>query len=79
MESVEDKISPEKKKRTMKTPSQVEVLEDFYGQNKYPSRAMKTQLSIQLGLSKQEVVAWFAHRRTRDKNAMNEEASHNGK
>ena len=46
----------------MKTPSQDEVLEDFYGGKQYPSGAMRTQLS------KEEVVAWFANRRTRDKN-----------
>lgn len=79
MESEEDKISPENKKRRLKTPFQVEGLENFYAEHKYPSEAMKTQLSVQLGLSEKQVQGWFCHRRLKDKRLMKEEASDNGK
>lgn len=79
MESEEDKISPENKKRRLKTPFQVEGLETFYAEHKYPSEVMKTQLSIQLGLSEKQVQGWFCHRRLKDKRLMKEEASDNGK
>ncbi|KAH9296230.1 hypothetical protein KI387_039818, partial [Taxus chinensis] len=47
--------------------------------HKYPSEAMKTQLSQQLGLSEKQVQGWFCHRRLKDKRLMKEEASDNGK
>lgn len=79
MESEEDKISPENKKRRLKTPQQVEGLESFYAEHKYPSEAMKSQLSEELGLTEKQVQGWFCHRRLKDKRLMKEEASNNGK
>uniref|UniRef100_A0A0D6R4J4 Homeobox domain-containing protein n=1 Tax=Araucaria cunninghamii TaxID=56994 RepID=A0A0D6R4J4_ARACU len=79
MESEEDKISPENKKRRLKTPFQVEGLENFYAEHKYPSEAMKTQLSLELGLSEKQVQGWFCHRRLKDKRLMKEEGFNNGK
>eukprot|EP01018_Ginkgo_biloba_P039050 Gb_05316 [translate_table: standard] len=79
MESEDDKISPENKKRRLKTPSQVEGLENFYAEHKYPSEAMKAQLSAELGLSEKQVQGWFCHRRLKDKRLMREETTNSGK
>lgn len=79
MDSEEDKISPENKKRRLKTPQQVEGLESFYAEHKYPSEAMKSQLSEELGLTEKQVQGWFCHRRLKDKRLMKEEACNNGK
>eukprot|EP00252_Welwitschia_mirabilis_P023707 TRINITY_DN6779_c0_g1_i1.p1 TRINITY_DN6779_c0_g1~~TRINITY_DN6779_c0_g1_i1.p1 ORF type:complete len:482 (+),score=121.73 TRINITY_DN6779_c0_g1_i1:1486-2931(+) len=74
MESEEDKSFPETKKRRLKTPSQLEALENFYAEYKYPSEAMKARIAMELGLSDRQVQGWFCHRRLKDKKLMKEEA-----
>ncbi|GLJ20917.1 hypothetical protein SUGI_0381740 [Cryptomeria japonica] len=63
---MEDKGFVEQKRR-LKTPSQVEALENIYAEHKYPSEPMKTKLSQELGLSEKQVQRWFRHRRLKDK------------
>ncbi|XP_031474261.1 homeobox-DDT domain protein RLT1 isoform X3 [Nymphaea colorata] len=74
MGSEEEKVSPVKsKKRTLKTASQIEALEKFYDEHKYPSEPMKAQLAEKLGLSEKQVQGWFCHRRSKDKKLSDEE------
>uniref|UniRef100_A0A0D6QT49 Homeobox domain-containing protein n=1 Tax=Araucaria cunninghamii TaxID=56994 RepID=A0A0D6QT49_ARACU len=63
---MEDKGFVEQKRR-LKTPSQVEALENIYAEHKYPSESMKSKLSRELGLSEKQVQRWFRHRRLKDK------------
>ncbi|KAH9318918.1 hypothetical protein KI387_020687 [Taxus chinensis] len=67
---MEDKGFVEQKRR-LKTPSQVEALENIYAEHKYPSEAMKSKLSKELGLSEKQVQRWFRHRRLKDKKVSN--------
>ncbi|XP_042484461.1 uncharacterized protein LOC122064768 [Macadamia integrifolia] len=77
--SEEEKILPEKnKKRRVKTPSQVEALEKFYNEHKYPSESMKSELAEELGFSEKQISGWFCHRRLKDKK-LREEACANGR
>ncbi|XP_008799104.2 uncharacterized protein LOC103713842 [Phoenix dactylifera] len=75
----EKTVSPEKTKRKMKTPAQVEALEKFYNEHKYPSELMKLQFAKQIGLSEKQVSGWFCHRRLKDKKLMQGEVYANGK
>ncbi|XP_058107783.1 homeobox-DDT domain protein RLT2 isoform X2 [Magnolia sinica] len=75
-----DKASPEKsKKRRLKTPSQVEALEKFYNEHKYPSESMRAQVALEIGLSEKQISGWFCHRRLKDKKLLKEESYVNGK
>ncbi|XP_043720631.1 homeobox-DDT domain protein RLT1 isoform X2 [Telopea speciosissima] len=77
--SEEEKVLPEKnKKRRLKTPSQVEALENFYNEHKYPTESMKAQLAEEIGLSEKQISGWFCHRRLKDKK-LREEACANGR
>ncbi|KAJ4970480.1 hypothetical protein NE237_003579 [Protea cynaroides] len=77
--SEDEKITPEKnKKRRLKTPAQVEALEKFYNEHKYPSESMKSQLADEIGLSEKQISGWFCHRRLKDKK-LREEACANGR
>ncbi|KAJ4978889.1 hypothetical protein NE237_009669 [Protea cynaroides] len=77
--SEEEKVLPEKnKKRRLKTPSQVEALENFYNEHKYPTESMKAQVAEELGLSEKQISGWFCHRRLKDKR-LREEACANGR
>ncbi|XP_043692668.1 homeobox-DDT domain protein RLT1-like [Telopea speciosissima] len=77
--SEEEKALPEKnKKRRLKTPSQVEALERFYNEHKYPSESMKSELAEELGLSEKQISGWFCHRRLKDKK-LREEVCANGR
>lgn len=67
---MEDKGFVEQKRR-LKTPSQVEALENIYAEHKYPSEPMKSKLSQELGLSEKQVQRWFRHRRLKDKKGNN--------
>eukprot|EP01018_Ginkgo_biloba_P030813 Gb_27855 [translate_table: standard] len=58
-------------KRRLKTPSQVEGLERFYTEHKYPSEAMKAKLAVELMLSEKQVHKWFCHRRQKEKRVKN--------
>ncbi|KAF5930263.1 hypothetical protein HYC85_031136 [Camellia sinensis] len=65
MHSEDDKALPDKsKKRRFKTPSQVEALEKFYNEHKYPSEEMKADIAGSIGLTEKQVSGWFCHRRT---------------
>lgn len=66
--SEENKDLPEKKmRRRFKTPSQLQGLEDFYNEHKYPTESMKAELAEKLGLTEKQVSGWFCHRRLKDK------------
>lgn len=78
--SDDNRTLPEKKqKRIVKTPAQVEALEKFYNEHKYPSEAMKLQLAEKIGLTEKQVSGWFCHRRLKDKRTPNDEAHAHGK
>ncbi|PIA48143.1 hypothetical protein AQUCO_01400610v1 [Aquilegia coerulea] len=61
------------KKRTLKTPAQIEALENLYNEHKYPNEALKSQLAEEIGLSEKQVSGWFCHRRLKDKNMLKDE------
>ncbi|KAK6164087.1 hypothetical protein DH2020_000951 [Rehmannia glutinosa] len=72
MNSEDDKAFPEKnKKRIVKTNAQVQALEKFYNEHKYPTELMKIQLAESIGLTEKQVSGWFCHRRLKDKRLMN--------
>ncbi|XP_024520101.1 homeobox-DDT domain protein RLT1 isoform X3 [Selaginella moellendorffii] len=54
-------------KRKMKTPSQLEILERVYAEDKYPSEIVRSELSHQLNLTDRQVKMWFCHRRLKDR------------
>ncbi|XP_047332258.1 uncharacterized protein LOC124935870 [Impatiens glandulifera] len=57
----------DKNKRKLKTPYQVESLEKFYSEHKYPTEQMKAQMAETIGLTEKQVSGWFCHRRLKDK------------
>uniref|UniRef100_A0A5B7APH5 Homeobox domain-containing protein n=1 Tax=Davidia involucrata TaxID=16924 RepID=A0A5B7APH5_DAVIN len=78
--SEENKALPEKnKKRRLKTASQVEALEKFYNENKYPPESMKLQIAESLELTEKQISGWFCHRRLKDKKLLDGEAKANGR
>ncbi|GAA0148659.1 hypothetical protein LIER_08041 [Lithospermum erythrorhizon] len=80
MNSEDDKVLTDKnKKKTFKTPSQLEALEQFYDEHKYPSEFMKLQLAEKIGLTEKQVSSWFCHRRLKDKRLLNGEMYANGR
>ncbi|KAJ0262642.1 Homeobox-DDT domain protein RLT2 [Hirschfeldia incana] len=56
-----------KSKRKMKTAAQLEVLENTYKAEPYPSEALRADLSVQLNLSDRQLQMWFCHRRLKDR------------
>ncbi|KAF8096574.1 hypothetical protein N665_0306s0029 [Sinapis alba] len=60
------KDSP-KPKRQMKTPFQLQTLEQVYAEETYPSEATRAELSEKLDLSDRQLQMWFCHRRLKDK------------
>ncbi|XP_077212458.1 homeobox-DDT domain protein RLT2-like [Tasmannia lanceolata] len=56
-----------KRKRKMKTPSQLELLEKTYAVEAYPSETLRAELSVNLGLADRELQMWFCHRRLKDR------------
>ncbi|KAL3538101.1 hypothetical protein ACH5RR_001467 [Cinchona calisaya] len=75
-----DKALPEmNKKRTVKTRAQVEALEKFYDEHKYPTEAMKEEFAKSIGLTDKQVSGWFCHRRLKDKRLLNPESYANGR
>lgn len=56
-----------KVKRKMKTASQLELLENTYAMETYPSEALRAELSVKLGLSDRQLQMWFCHRRLKDR------------
>ncbi|XP_057515219.1 homeobox-DDT domain protein RLT1 [Amaranthus tricolor] len=76
----ENKELPEKnKKRRFKTPSQLQALEDFYNEHKYPTESMKAELAEKIGLTEKQVSGWFCHRRLKDKRIINGELNPPGR
>ncbi|XP_042003366.1 uncharacterized protein LOC121752389 [Salvia splendens] len=74
MQHEDDKSLLEKnKKRIVKTQAQVQALENFYNEHKYPSESMKIQLAESIGLTEKQVSGWFCHRRLKDKKLINGE------
>ncbi|XP_057789957.1 homeobox-DDT domain protein RLT2 isoform X3 [Salvia miltiorrhiza] len=74
MHHEDDKVLSEKnKKRIVKTHAQVQALEKFYNEHKYPSESMKIQLAESIGLTEKQVSGWFCHRRLKDKKLINGE------
>lgn len=68
MHPEDDNVLVEKnKKRTVKTRAQVQALEKFYSESKYPSEAMKIEFAESVGLTEKQVSGWFCHRRLKDK------------
>lgn len=75
-----NKADLEKKKgRRFKTPSQVQALEEFYTDRKYPTESMKAELADRLGLTERQVAGWFCHRRLKDKRLLKDEALGTGR
>ncbi|KAB5541117.1 hypothetical protein DKX38_014091 [Salix brachista] len=69
----ENRFSPDKNfKRTVKTPAQVDALENFYNEHKYPTEEMKSELADQIGLTEKQISSWFCHRRLKDKRLRDE-------
>ncbi|KAJ7960563.1 Homeobox-DDT domain protein RLT1 [Quillaja saponaria] len=80
MHSEENKVSIEKsKKRRLKTPAQVEALEKFYNEHKYPTEEMRLEVAEELGLTEKQISGWFCHRRLKDKRLLREEMCVNGR
>lgn len=76
----ENKELPEKnKRRRFKTPSQLQALEEFYNEHKYPTESMKAELAEKLGLTEKQVSGWFCHRRLKDKRLLKDEANAPGR
>ncbi|KAL8545083.1 hypothetical protein ACS0TY_005326 [Phlomoides rotata] len=68
MHSEDEKAAVEKnRKRTVKTHAQVEELEKFYSEHRYPTEPMKMQVAEAIGLTEKQVSGWFCHRRLKDK------------
>ncbi|XP_074321235.1 uncharacterized protein LOC141657795 [Silene latifolia] len=72
----ENKAAPEKNKagRQFKTPEQLQGLENFYNEHKYPTESMKAEIAVKLNLTEKQVSGWFCHRRLKDKRALEEES-----
>ncbi|KAM7271111.1 hypothetical protein ACFE04_030325 [Oxalis oulophora] len=67
-EEEDNKSSSNKKKpRTMKTASQLQLLEQTYAAGAYPSESLRAELSLQLDLTDRQLQMWFCHRRLKDK------------
>ncbi|WOL14533.1 hypothetical protein Cni_G23313 [Canna indica] len=54
-------------KRKMKTPYQLQILENTYAVDAYPSEALRAELSVKTGLSDRQLQMWFCHRRLKDR------------
>uniref|UniRef100_A0A452ZWD5 Homeobox domain-containing protein n=1 Tax=Aegilops tauschii subsp. strangulata TaxID=200361 RepID=A0A452ZWD5_AEGTS len=54
-------------RRVMKTPYQLEVLEQTYTDDPYPNEAKRVELSAKLGLTDRQLQMWFCHRRLKDR------------
>ncbi|KAL2941967.1 Homeobox-DDT domain protein RLT1 [Bienertia sinuspersici] len=72
-------LSEKNKKRRFKTPAQLQGLEDFYNEHKYPTESMKAELAEKLGLTEKQISGWFCHRRLKDKKIINGESNPNGR
>ncbi|KAK9735953.1 hypothetical protein RND81_04G240600 [Saponaria officinalis] len=60
-------LSEKNKGRQYKSKEQLQGLEDFYTEHKYPTEALKAEMAIKLNLTEKQVSGWFCHRRLKDK------------
>ncbi|KAK4725741.1 hypothetical protein R3W88_030658 [Solanum pinnatisectum] len=67
------------KARILKTPAQIEGLEKFYEEHKYPTESMKLEVAQSLGLTEKQVSGWFCHRRLKDKRLLSRETNAKGR
>lgn len=72
-------VSDKNKRRRFKTPYQLQALEDFYNEHKYPTESMKAELAEKLGLTEKQISGWFCHRRLKDKRIINGELNPPGR
>ncbi|XP_050238636.1 uncharacterized protein LOC126688102 [Mercurialis annua] len=78
--SEENRVSFEKNpKRILKTPAQINALENFYNEQTYPTEEMKSELAEQIGLTEKQISSWFCHRRLKDKKVTKDEVNANGR
>ncbi|XP_074582815.1 homeobox-DDT domain protein RLT2-like isoform X2 [Curcuma longa] len=54
-------------KRKMKTPYQLEILQETYAVETYPTETVRAELSAKTGLSDRQLQMWFCHRRLKDR------------
>ncbi|KAF6155894.1 hypothetical protein GIB67_039225 [Kingdonia uniflora] len=69
MEKKKPSEGDSKSKRKMKTPAQLEILEQTYSVETYPSEAIRAELSVKLDLTDRQLQMWFCHRRLKDRKA----------
>ncbi|CAN4104734.1 unnamed protein product [Withania somnifera] len=67
------------KARVLKTPAQVEGLEKFHEEHKYPTESMKLEVAQSLGLTEKQVSGWFCPRWLKDKRLLSRETYANGR
>ncbi|GAA0142356.1 hypothetical protein LIER_03273 [Lithospermum erythrorhizon] len=80
MPSEDDKaLSDKNRKRTLKTKSQIDALEKFYDEHKYPTESLKILAAERIGLTEKQISSWFCHRRLKDKKILNGEVHVNGR
>ena len=68
------KIFPQpkiKKRRYRKNTTQITILENYYSQNKIPSRETKTELALLLNMSIRQITVWFQNKRSSEKKKIN--------
>ncbi|KAK9692295.1 hypothetical protein RND81_09G254600 [Saponaria officinalis] len=69
----EIKEIPEKNKgRQYKSREQLQGLEDFYNENKYPTESLRAEIASKLNLTEKQVTGWFCHRRLKEKRLLEE-------
>eukprot|EP00889_Picochlorum_renovo_P004168 jgi/Picre1/31198/NNA_006552.t1 len=61
------KLMQEARKVTKKTPEQLKILEEGFSRDKNPDDAAKADLASRTGLTVDQVIVWFSHRRRKDK------------
>ncbi|EPS60282.1 hypothetical protein M569_14523, partial [Genlisea aurea] len=76
-EEDDNNLLEKNRKRTVKTLAQIQALEKFYIEHKYPSEAMKVHLAEAVGLTEKQISGWFCHRRLKDKKSTNAADSSN--
>uniref|UniRef100_A0A7N0ZUS3 Homeobox domain-containing protein n=1 Tax=Kalanchoe fedtschenkoi TaxID=63787 RepID=A0A7N0ZUS3_KALFE len=76
----EDKTPVEtSRKRKLKTPAQLEALEEYYEDHKYPTDSMRSAIAEKIGLTEKQVSGWFCHRRLKDKRLSKDETLGSGR
>jgi len=60
-------VSSQPKKRQRTSPSQLEVLEKVYQQEKLPSSDLRKELAVKLKMTPRRVQVWFQNKRAKEK------------